>query len=221
LVGNAVKFTDKGEIALVLRLAGETPETVRVRFEIRDTGIGIPEDARERIFEAFMQADTSTTRRYGGTGLGLAIARRLIAMMGGKLEFDSDPGRGTTFRFELELEKQDASARRAFGLDSPLAGLRVLVVDDNPTNREILLHQLDAWRAEVVACERGPDALRLLNEAAAAKRPFDLALLDYHMPEMTGQQLAEVIKSTTQLAGIHLVMLSSAAISAAERAHET
>src|SRR4029450_11079790 len=115
LIGNAVKFTDKGEIALVLRLASETREPVRVRFEIRDTGIGIPEGARERIFEAFMQADSSTTRRYGGTGLGLAIARRLIAMMGGKLEFDSEPGRGTTFRFELELEKQDACARGGVG----------------------------------------------------------------------------------------------------------
>jgi signal transduction histidine kinase/CheY-like chemotaxis protein len=221
LVGNAVKFTDKGEIALQLRLAGETAESVRVRFEIRDTGIGIPADARERIFEAFMQADSSTTRRYGGTGLGLAIARRLIAMMGGKLEFDSEPGHGTTFWFELELEKQDASARRAFGLDSPLAGLRVLVVDDNPTNREILLHQLDAWRADVVACESGAEALSLLQEAAEAKRPFELALLDYHMPETNGLQLAEVIKSTRELAGTHLVMLSSAAVSAAERAQES
>ena len=221
LIGNAVKFTDKGEIALVLRLASETGESVRVRFEIRDTGIGIPEGARERIFEAFMQADSSTTRRYGGTGLGLAIARRLIAMMGGTLEFDSEPGRGTTFRFELELEKQDASARRAVGLDSPLARLRVLVVDDNPTNREVLLHQLDAWHAEAVACESGADALRLLQEAATAKRPFELALLDYHMPEMNGLQLAEVIKSTPQLAGIRLIMLSSAAVSAAERAHES
>jgi len=221
LVSNAVKFTDKGEIALSLRLAAEDAQSVRVRFEIRDTGIGIPEDARERIFEAFMQADNSTTRRYGGTGLGLAIAKRLIGMMGGKLEFDSAPGQGTTFRFELELQKQDASARRAFGLDTPLAGLRALVVDDNPTNREILLHQLDAWRVEVVACESGPEALRLLNEAVAAKRPFELALLDYHMPEMNGLQLAEVIKSTHQLASTRLVMLSSAAVSAAERAQES
>src|SRR4029450_575701 len=123
-----------------------------------------------------------------------------IAMMGGTLEFDSEPGRGTTFRFELELEKQDASARSAVGLDSPLARLRVLVVDDNPTNREVLLHQLDAWHAEAVACESGADALRLMQEAATAKRPFELALLDYHMPEMNGLQLAEVIKSTPQLA---------------------
>ena len=220
LVGNAVKFTDKGEIALVLRLAAETADTVRVSFEVRDTGIGIPEGARERIFEAFMQADNSTTRRYGGTGLGLAIARRLIAMMGGNLDFDSAQGRGTTFRFELELPKQDESARRAFGLDTPLAGLRVLVVDDNPTNREILLQQLDAWCVDVVACESGPEALRLLHEAAAAKRPFELALLDYHMPEMNGLQLAEVIKSTRELAATHLVLLSSAPVSAAERAQE-
>ena len=220
LVSNAVKFTDKGEIALVLRLAAETPDAVRVHFEVRDTGIGIPQDASERIFEAFMQADNSTTRRYGGTGLGLAIARRLIAMMGGNLDFDSEPGRGTTFRFELELPKQDESARRAFGLDTPLAGLRVLVVDDNPTNREILLQQLDAWRVEVVACESGTEALRLLTEAATAKRPFELALLDYHMPEMNGLQLAEVIKSRPHLAVTHLVMLSSAPVSAAERAQE-
>jgi signal transduction histidine kinase/CheY-like chemotaxis protein len=220
LVSNAVKFTDKGEIVLMLRLASETLDSVRVRFEVRDTGIGIPQDARERIFEAFMQADNSTTRRYGGTGLGLAIAKRLISMMGGTLEFESEPGRGTTFRFELELPKQDASARRAFGLAAPLAGLRVLVVDDNPTNREILLHQLDAWRVEVVACESGPEALRLLHKASAAKRPFELALLDYHMPEMNGFQLAEAIKTAPDLARARLIMLSSAAVSASERTEE-
>jgi len=221
LVSNAVKFTEKGEIVLMLRLAVETMDSVRVSFEIRDTGVGIPADARERIFEAFMQADNSTTRRYGGTGLGLAIAKRLITMMGGTLEFDSAPGQGTTFRFELELPKQDASARRAFGLAAPLAGLRVLVVDDNPTNREILLNQLAAWRVEVVACEGGPEALCLLHEASAEKRPFELALLDYHMPGMNGLQLAEAIKSAPALAGTHLIMLSSAAVSAAERARET
>ena len=221
LVSNAVKFTDKGEIVLMLRLAAETADSVRVRFEIRDTGIGIPEDARERVFEAFMQADNSTTRRYGGTGLGLAIAKRLIAMMGGTLEFDSEPGCGTTFRFELELPKQDALARRAFGLATPLAGLRALVVDDNPTNRDILLHQLDAWRVDVVACESGPEALRLLRAALEENRPFDLALLDYHMPEMNGFQLAEAIKSAPETAGLRLIMLSSAAVSAAERGQES
>jgi len=220
LIGNAVKFTDRGEIVLSLRLAAETPDTVRVRFEVRDTGIGIPEEARERIFEAFMQADSSTTRRFGGTGLGLAIARRLIAMMGGTLELESEPGRGTTFWFELDLPKQDASARRAFGLATPLAGVRVLVVDDNPTNREILLNQLEAWRVEVAACEGADEALRLLNEAAARERPFELALLDYHMPGMNGFQLAEAIKIEPAIAGVRLIMLSSA-VSTLERAEET
>jgi signal transduction histidine kinase/DNA-binding response OmpR family regulator/HPt (histidine-containing phosphotransfer) domain-containing protein len=220
LVSNAVKFTDKGEIVLALRLASETPESVRVRFEVRDTGIGIPREARERIFEAFIQADTSTTRRYGGTGLGLAIARRLIAMMGGTLELESEPGRGTTFWFELDLAKQDPSARRAFGLSTPLAGLRVLVVDDNPTNRDILLHQLDAWRVDVAACESAPEALRLLREAATRGRPFELALVDYHMPEINGLQLAEAIKSTPMIAAVHLIMLSSA-VAASERGEET
>ncbi|MCK7499165.1 MAG: ATP-binding protein [Comamonadaceae bacterium] len=142
LVGNAVKFTSRGEIVVRVKLLHETAQQARLRFEVQDTGIGIDEAAQSRLFSAFSQADSSTTRRYGGSGLGLAIAKRLVEMMQGQIGLESEPGRGSVFWFEIPFMKQDAHARTLIDTAERLKGLRVLVVDDNATNREILEHQL-------------------------------------------------------------------------------
>ncbi|MGB7989327.1 MAG: response regulator [Candidatus Methylophosphatis roskildensis] len=213
LVGNAVKFTQNGEVVMRAHLAAETAAAARLRFEVRDTGVGISPEAQKRLFAPFTQADSSTTRRFGGTGLGLAIAKRLVEIMGGKLNPASEPGKGSIFSFEIELQKQDQHARPAPRVGG-LRGLNVLVVDDNAANREILEHQLAGWSMRCSTCEGGPRALGLLHDAAASGTPFDLAILDQHMPEMDGLELARAIKAERAIAGTRLVMLSSVMLSA-------
>jgi two-component system, sensor histidine kinase and response regulator len=208
LVGNAVKFTEHGEIVVRAALASEEPETVTLRLEVADTGIGIRPEVQDRIFDAFSQADKGTTRKYGGTGLGLAISKRLVDLMGGEIGVDSEPGRGSIFWFTVHCERAPAAAAGP-GTGGELAGLRTLVIDDNATNRMVLREQLRSWHVTVDCAESPPAALERLRAAAAAGSPYDLALLDMLMPEMDGLELARTIRIDPSLRGIRLVLLTS------------
>jgi two-component system sensor histidine kinase/response regulator len=209
LIGNALKFTDKGEVLITVRKAADSPKGVTLRFEVKDTGIGIREEAQPCIFEAFTQADGSTTRKYGGTGLGLAITRQLVELMGGHIGFESKPGAGSLFWFELPVERAPLSAEPLRDAHARLEGLRVLIVDDNATNRKILQHQLLAWRMRNDAAESGAEALGLLKTAIAQGDPYQIGILDMQMPEMDGIALATEIKGNPLFADVKLVMLTS------------
>ncbi len=207
LLGNAVKFTDRGEIAVRVGVAAESANATTIRFEVADTGLGIPGAALSRLFHAFSQVDTSTTRKYGGTGLGLAICRQLVELMGGEIGVDSEPGRGSTFWFTIPLE-HDAGQPIEPAPHADLRNLRVLIVDDNATNRTILEHHLSAWGMVSVSAEDGPTALQRLR-AAAGTDPFQLAILDMQMPGMDGLMLAREIKADQTTAQTRLVLLTS------------
>ena len=208
LVGNAVKFTDQGEVVLRVNLAESAAGAVLVRFEISDTGIGISPEVQSRLFQAFVQADGSTTRKYGGTGLGLSISRRLVGMMDGQIGVVSAPGEGSTFSFTARFETQPAAAPPPVPA-ARLAGHRVLVVDDNATNRQILRQQLAHWGLRVTSVEDGPKALVALRAAAAGAASFDLVVLDMRMPGMDGLTLARIITGDPAIAGVKLVLLTS------------
>ncbi|WP_405803928.1 response regulator [Streptomyces sp. NBC_00210] len=213
LASNAVKFTESGEVLVRARPAPARPPAEQspwLHFEVVDTGIGIAPADQERMFDAFSQADASTTRRYGGTGLGLAICRRLTDAMGGSIGVTSRLGEGSTFWFTVPMRAPDTTEQPpAQSHPATLRGLRVLAVDDNETNRLILDTQLRRWHMQPTTVEGGPQALVTLHEAAAAGRPFDLALLDMHMPDMDGLELARRITSDQVLARVPLLMLSS------------
>ena len=216
LVGNAIKFTEEGEVVVRVTLLEQSSSHAAVRIAVSDTGIGIAPEARERIFEHFSQADGCTTREYGGTGLGLAICRRLLLLMGGSIRVESVLGQGSNFVIDLRLPL--ARTPMLAGHDShSMEGLRVLVVDDNRTNRDILRHQLEGWRAHVLCVEGARQALAALAEAAGAGRAFDLAVLDMHMPDMDGLHLAKAIQEEPALATTKLVMLSSTYANADQR----
>ena len=209
LVGNAVKFTQNGEIVVTLSKLSEKAGRVLVKFEVRDTGIGIGPEAQERLFQAFSQADGSTTRKYGGTGLGLAISKQLVAMMGGEIGVTSVQGSGSTFWFTISFDQLAAPARPpAPRQANSLAGVRILVVDDNETNRKVLHHQLQEWGMIDTIAASAAEGLKILREAGKGA-PFRLALLDMQMPEMDGLSLARAIKSEPSLAGTRLIILSS------------
>jgi two-component system sensor histidine kinase/response regulator len=210
LIGNAIKFTECGEVVVRLRLESETDTDIAVSLSVEDTGIGIAPETLNRIFEHFLQADGSTTRRYGGTGLGLAISRRLLTLMGGTICVESSPGRGSRFTASLELPKARALPRERLE-PTALEGARVLVVDDNQTNREILQRQLEGWHMHATCARGGLEALELMTEAARAGSFFALAILDMHMPGMDGLQLASAIRQRPDLAGTALMMLTSTA----------
>ena len=234
LIGNAVKFTDAGEVMLRVSVAPSsgdtpgvagprpaelsTPEWTSVRFEVRDTGIGIPEEARSRLFQAFSQADGSTTRRYGGTGLGLTISRQLVELMGGRIGVESAPGRGSTFWFTVPLERSEAMPASMPVPAEELAGARVLIVDDNQTNRTILERQLTTWGIHAVSASDAASALAHLRTGYATGRPFDLAVLDLQMPGTDGLELAAQIRSIAGLAHLPMVMLTSVGTHGRERA---
>jgi signal transduction histidine kinase/DNA-binding response OmpR family regulator len=208
LVGNALKFTEKGEVVLRVSKEAEANRRVRLRFTIRDTGIGIAPAAAARLFQPFTQADSGTTRKFGGTGLGLAICRQLVSLLGGEIGLESVVGQGTTFWFTAEFDLQDPVPRPVLPR-AELAGLRTLVVDDNATNREILLRQLAAWDIAAVPAASGDEALATLRAAAAERRPFQLAVCDLQMPGMSGLDLARLIRADPPLAGIRVLILSS------------
>ncbi len=213
LISNAIKFTSNGEIAVRIMVQDSTSTDIAISICVADTGIGIPVAAQTRIFEHFSQADGSTTRRYGGTGLGLAICRRLLALMGGTIRVESAPGEGSRFFVELRLTRARlARARLALSERTDHAALkdvRVLVVDDNATNRKILQQHLESWHLQVAAAESGAQALQLLHQAVRDRAPFQLAVLDMHMPEMDGLQLAAAIQTSVELVSTPLLMLTS------------
>jgi len=209
LIGNAVKFTSKGEIKVHARLDREEGDRVTVRFAVSDTGIGIPEDRLSMLFDAFTQADASTTRRYGGTGLGLSIARQLAEIMGGEIGAESEAGKGSTFWFTAVLEKQPEGSLVEPEIPEDIRGKRVLVVDDNRTNRLVVKQQLLFWGCRHDEAPDGPTALDKLQAAVAEGDPFDIAVLDMQMPDMDGETLGREIKTDASLRGVPLVMMSS------------
>jgi PAS domain S-box-containing protein len=210
LVGNAIKFTDEGEVVVRVELDGEARDRPVIRFEVSDTGIGMTEEQRSRLFQSFTQADASTTRRYGGTGLGLAISKQLVDLMGGEIGVESEPGAGSTFYFAVPFEGQPEGASVPFeGRPAHLGELRALIVDDNATNRTILREQLSSWGMVSGTAEDGPRALQELRSAARGGEPHDLAILDMQMPGMDGMELARRIKSDPSISSTRLVLLTS------------
>jgi two-component system sensor histidine kinase/response regulator len=210
LIGNAVKFTEHGEVIVRAEKESETETDIVVRFSVSDTGIGISEAAQQTLFQAFTQADGSTTRKYGGTGLGLAISRQLVGLMGGEIGIISAPGEGSTFWFKAQFDKQPAGrVLRQVSAPASLDKLRVLIVDDNATNRKILSHQLSSWGITYEEADSGVRALELLQSAAAQGQAYELAILDLMMPGMDGFQLARAIRSDPAIAGMQLVLLTS------------
>ena len=210
LVGNAIKFTEEGEVVVDVQVESESSEEIYLHISVRDTGIGIPLEKQKAVFEAFTQADASTTRKYGGTGLGLAISSQLVEMMGGQIRMQSQQGRGSTFHFTARFGMPDAQEAELVHLRRDLHGLHVLVVDDNATNRFILQELVSKWRMQPVMAESGTQALVALDRAFQSKRPFDLVLLDVHMPGMDGFELAAYIQQNPEWRQMVLVMLCSA-----------
>jgi two-component system, sensor histidine kinase and response regulator len=213
LVGNAIKFTAKGEVVVRVSVDQQNQRDAQVRFEVSDTGIGLSREAQAALFQPFVQADSSTTRKYGGTGLGLAICKQIVELMGGQIGIESQLGVGSTFWFTVPFLKsappEPTDGSRPIDTASLLANLRVAVVDDNGTNRSLLHHYLQSWGAITELFSNGPEALAALRKAAAAGSPFQVALLDFHMPEMTGLTLAEKIKADRALSGTYCLLLTS------------
>jgi PAS domain S-box-containing protein len=211
LVGNAIKFTEQGEVLVQVDVEAQAGQRTLLHFTVRDTGIGIPPEKREAIFEAFTQVDSSSTRKYGGTGLGLSISARLVQMMAGKIWVESALGEGSKFHFTAWLGQAKAVPRESAGKEVvSLRGLAVLVVDDNSTNRKILDAMLKHWLMRPQMAPSGGEGLAALDRAATAGTPYPLVLLDAQMPEMDGFELAEHIKQNPRLAGATIMMLTSA-----------
>ena len=211
LAGNAVKFTDAGEVVLRATAAGRDNGRLEVGFEVRDTGIGVAPEAQEALFDAFSQADASTTRRFGGTGLGLAISQRLVGLMGGRIAVDSQPGAGSTFSFTIPFERAPGVSGQPPAPREDLAGLRVLVVDDHETSRVVLTRTLEAWRLRPEAVAGADEALRVLQRAARTADPFLLALVDRNMPGRDGLDLLREVRGNATLAALRVVLLTSSA----------
>ena len=210
LTNNAIKFTEHGEVNIRATLGDETDTHVMVRFAVDDTGIGIPEGRLGVLFQAFSQADASTTRKYGGTGLGLAISQRIVQLMGGEIGVDSQEDTGSTFWFTVRLEKQPAAQQSAPRRLEDIEGMRALIVDDNRTNRHILWRYLTSWRCQAEETSSAAQALETLRAAADQGKPFDLVMVDFQMPEMDGESLGRRIKADPKLRDVALVMLTSA-----------
>jgi len=210
LIANAIKFTEQGEVALKVEVVEHRMETVLLQFTVRDSGIGIPKQKQESIFEAFSQGDSSTTRRYGGTGLGLTVSARLAALMGGRIWVDSEEGEGSRFSFTVRLSLSEGQVRTVGPEEAQLENIPVLVVDDNSTNRRVLDHLLAGWGMQVSLAENGPEALAVLHGALRKDQPFRVLMTDAHMPEMDGFTLIERVREDAELARTTvIVMLSS------------
>jgi two-component system, sensor histidine kinase and response regulator len=208
-LSNAIKFTEAGEVVLRAELESQTDKEATLRFRVSDSGIGISSEAQSRLFQPFEQADNSTTRKYGGTGLGLAISKQLVKQMHGEVGVDSEEGKGSTFWFTAKFPKASKSSRGTPLDFDRLHSLRVLVVDDNATNRQILRHQIFSWNMQKGSAAGGHQALKLLREAVDSGQPYDVALLDMQMPEMDGMALARAIKADARISSTRLIMLTS------------
>jgi len=209
LVSNAVKFTLEGEVVLGAHLVEESDTEQVVDFSIRDTGVGIKPEEMARLFSPFTQADASTTRRFGGTGLGLAICRRLVELMGGTIRVASEPGKGSTFRFELRLPKGDLANARPRAEDVDLSHAAVLLVDDNETNRQLMVMQLAPTKIGIDVASNAISAIEVLRHAARRERPFTMAIVDMAMPGIDGMQLAEAIRNDPAIPPLPLAIASS------------
>ncbi len=210
LVGNAIKFTSEGEVALRVGLVSETDDDVELKFAVTDTGIGIPPDKLEAVFEAFEQADKSSTRRFRGTGLGLSISSRLVEMMGGRLQVESVENVGSTFHFTIRLPKAIPEFVEKHRVDaSVVKDLRVLVVDDNATNRRILDEMLRGWEMLPTMVPSAADAIKAMKAAVKAREPFHVMVTDDHMPETDGITLIEKLRAESQFDDVVILMLSS------------
>lgn len=210
LVGNAIKFTEAGEVVMDIEVESETDETVRLHCWVTDTGEGIPEDKQQQIFDVFSQADSSMSRRFGGTGLGLAICTQLTAMMGGRIWVESELGKGSTFHFIVEFEKQKGIRAQILPDLSVLNKMPVLVVDDNDTNRLILMEMLKHWEMAPTGVADGPDALAALTASKAHGPDYKIALVDVMLPDMDGFMLAEEIRQHTEFKDLIIITLTSA-----------
>ena len=207
LVGNALKFTERGHVILAVVVEHRDEKRARLRFSVTDTGIGIPADKQAAIFEPFRQVDGSTTRRFGGTGLGLAISTTLVSLMGGELQVTSTPGHGSTFYFSTAFDVAELHVderHRAL-----IEGLRALIVDDNAVNRRIFVDTLSRWNMKPLAVSGGQEALEALGAASRANDPFSLVLLDANMPDLDGFAVAEQIRLRQELGGACIMMLTS------------
>ncbi|MFT3781871.1 MAG: response regulator [Nibricoccus sp.] len=209
LIGNAIKFTERGEVVIHVSQLVSTATAVSIRVEVRDTGIGMTPESCARLFQSFTQVDSSTTRRYGGTGLGLAISKQLVELMGGKIGVESTPGKGSTFWFIVNLARSSLPSSQSAPTIDVVRGRRVLVVDDNETNRRLLVHLLRRWKLFPTEAIRGDQALDLLLAALADNQPFELVILDFNMPGMDGLELAREIRANPALDQTHLIMLNS------------
>jgi two-component system sensor histidine kinase/response regulator len=209
LAGNAIKFTEKGEVAIRVTLEDESDTHARLRFAVSDTGTGISKDRMDRLFKSFSQVDASTTRKFGGTGLGLVISKKLAETMGGRMGVESEEGRGSTFWFTGIFDKQPGGEETTSSQPAEIRGLRILVVDDNPTNRIILREQLRSWGCLPEEAPDGESAWAKLQEAMEARTPFRLAILDMEMPNMDGAMLGRKIKEDPKLRATMLVLLTS------------
>ena len=212
LVGNAIKFTDKGEVAIKVQTE-PGGELNALRFTVSDTGIGIPPEKLRLIFDPFSQADTSTTRQFGGTGLGLSISTQLVKMMDGKIWVESEPGQGSQFHFTVQLQAADAQEIevKSSATTESLWGVRVLIVDDNHTNRRILDGSLRRWKMSPTSVEGGEAALEELSRALQAGEPYRLVLTDMHMPKMDGFAFVEQTRKRPELTALTIMMLTSGA----------
>ena len=211
LIGNAIKFTEKGEIFTRLSLRELVADEALLHFEVCDTGIGIPASMHKSIFESFVQVDASINRSYGGTGLGLTIVREFVEIMGGRIGVQSTPGQGSTFWFEIRLPV--AEVNQLSKSVYPLEGQHILVVDDNETNRRILENYLQTWKAQATIASSGAEALTYLQQSVQQSKPFNLLLLDWFMPQMDGIALAKAIRADTRYQHIPIVMLTSYGLS--------
>ncbi len=209
LVGNAIKFTPAGDVTVRVAREDSSTDHTMVRFEVTDTGIGIPEEACAILFQPFVQADGSTARRFGGTGLGLAISRQLVERMGGTIGFDTELGKGSTFWFTLPFDVRPAGDATRTARAANLSGLRVLIVDDSEANRSVLAHHVENWDMVPVEVARGKPALDRIRAAHDEGRPFDVVITDLLLPDMTGFDLARVIKANAALKPLRVVLMPS------------
>jgi CheY-like chemotaxis protein/HPt (histidine-containing phosphotransfer) domain-containing protein len=209
LVNNATKFTEKGEVVVKATLENENARHATFRFSVTDTGIGIPKDRMDRLFKSFSQVDSSTTRKFGGTGLGLTISKQLAELMGGQIGVESEEGKGSTFWFTAVFEKQPEDRKEKIVVPNNIKGKRILIVDDNATNRYVLREQLNSWECRHGETSSGMQALEELRLAVDSKDPYEIAILDMQMPEMDGETLGQKIKQDPDLKNTILVLLTS------------